>query len=146
MLYKEVPVVVARARSPLRGEGVPATTGTPVLNEETPTLSAPHAGGTLGRVGPPALQPQSVAADPSVSLPPAPVHSPQLNEECTVRGKGTHNRESLCLTNTAAGVHPGPRHVPMVLESSPFQINTTRRGTYEAGMLPIPGDRHPQRD
>ena len=104
--------------------GVPATTGVPkkVLNEKTPTLSAPPSWGDFGQGGAAGPSATSVAADPSASLPPAPVHSPQLNEECTVRGKGAHNRQPPCLTSTAA--HDIRVHdKSMVLEGSPLHCD-----------------------
>ena len=76
----------------------------------TPTLSAPLSGGTLDRVGPPALQPLarrrpfSVAAWPFRLLTSRLPCTGQLNGQCTGRGKGTPHREPPCLTSTAADI------------------------------------------
>ena len=50
-------------------------------------------------------------------------------------GDGTHNRKPPCLTSTAA--HDIRVHVKsMVLEGSPFQGNTTRRGIFRRWKAP----------
>ena len=65
----------------------------------TPTLSAPLRGGSLDRVGPPALPVAARPFRPLISRLPC---TGQLNGPYTVRDKGTPHREPPCPTCTAA--------------------------------------------